>query len=643
MKITKLASALILLLLFSSASIWAKPKTKPKGWIVKKIAFTGNSSISKKQLLSVMDLKPRIVLIRKTVYKEWRLRSDIKELNRFYKNQGFLNNTVELESISRDSAKSTVSLKINISEGPRTAIRKVSISDEKNIFDSTIYTRLSIGYGQYLTSSNIARDVALLKDSLSERGYLDNSVQSSIDFDTAHYRANVMYTVIPGNKIKAGHIDVQGRRTLRPRFILRELEFRTDNVLTTKKIFSSQTNLYRTNLINSVQINHLSSECTKENSDTADEVHCPVVIKIEEADFYKLQMGIGYRYLGKNYKGYEGGRFKLNTSYGNVFHLGHRIEFDGSLDFLQQDANLIYSTPWFLGIPLEFNSKIYVQRLSDYNLYDKDVIKRGTEISFSKLTKVNILYRIRFDWADLSWSKFKLNTLTSSESALTDSSARLDLKKDPKNITQTIGANIAYDNRNDIADPTKGLFNSFTFDIAGLANTNSNKFFKVTNDFRLYWKIQKVAFASRLNFGYVQTYGVDASRRQIPFSDLFYLGGSRNIRGFEEKSIQNKSDSLSSNLTINVTPLEIRFPIYGWINGVVFLDGGNLWTDPYPQKIQSVVEDFYWTAGPGLRLTTPLAIIRLDLGFKLNKKQDYQNIQPKSKIFAIHIDIGQSF
>jgi outer membrane translocation and assembly module TamA len=85
---------------------------------------------------------------------------------------------------------------------------------------------------------------------------------------------------------------------------------------------------------------------------------------------------------------------------------------------------------------------------------------------------------------------------------------------------------------------------------------------------------------------------------------------------------------------------ELRVPIWGKLGGVLFLDGGNVWTDPWDFN----VTDLRYNVGPGLRYNTPIGPIRADLGIQLNpipgllvdgKKQERQ--------FRFHFSIGQAF
>ena len=59
---------------------------------------------------------------------------------------------------------------------------------------------------------------------------------------------------------------------------------------------------------------------------------------------------------------------------------------------------------------------------------------------------------------------------------------------------------------------------------------------------------------------------------------------------------------------------ELRVPIVGNLGAVLFLDGGNVWTDPWDFNLN----DLRYDVGPGLRYNTPIGPVRLDVGCQLN-------------------------
>jgi outer membrane protein insertion porin family/translocation and assembly module TamA len=85
---------------------------------------------------------------------------------------------------------------------------------------------------------------------------------------------------------------------------------------------------------------------------------------------------------------------------------------------------------------------------------------------------------------------------------------------------------------------------------------------------------------------------------------------------------------------------ELRVPIVGKLNGVVFMDGGNVWSDPWEFNLN----DMRYDVGPGLRYDTPVGPFRIDFGFQLNPIDGLiVNGAPQTRAMRVHFSIGQAF
>jgi outer membrane translocation and assembly module TamA len=74
---------------------------------------------------------------------------------------------------------------------------------------------------------------------------------------------------------------------------------------------------------------------------------------------------------------------------------------------------------------------------------------------------------------------------------------------------------------------------------------------------------------------------------------------------------------------------ELRIPLGGVFQTVVFLDTGNVWLDPatvVPYRLR-------YAAGTGLRANTPVGPLALDIGMNLDKRE-------WEDPFAFHFSIG---
>jgi outer membrane protein assembly factor BamA len=128
---------------------------------------------------------------------------------------------------------------------------------------------------------------------------------------------------------------------------------------------------------------------------------------------------------------------------------------------------------------------------------------------------------------------------------------------------------------------------------------------------------------------------------------LFYLGGVNSVRGFQLDSMTPEDIAqkvLRGELSIDdvgvrggnvfVNPrAELRIPLTGIFGAGVFLDTGNVWSKP--EALEQITDLFQlrYTAGAGVRLTTPIGPITADYGFKLVRR-DWEDVG------AFHLAIG---
>jgi outer membrane protein insertion porin family len=170
------------------------------------------------------------------------------------------------------------------------------------------------------------------------------------------------------------------------------------------------------------------------------------------------------------------------------------------------------------------------------------------------------------------------------------------------------------DFRNDMFNPTKGWYNAFQYDLAGRFVASNQNFMKLTNRISVYQEVTEgLVLAGSLGVGYGFTYGYS---EDIPLTQRYFLGGMKSVRGYALKKLGPQYDDGSprgGNLMLNYQ-LEVRFPIYSLLGGVIFSDGGNIWETPESFAGSGV----RYAAGAGLRVATPIGPISLDYGVKLN-------------------------
>lgn len=165
--------------------------------------------------------------------------------------------------------------------------------------------------------------------------------------------------------------------------------------------------------------------------------------------------------------------------------------------------------------------------------------------------------------------------------------------------TNSITFTHVYDSRDNFFNATKGKRISVSAQWGGHGLGGDFDFYKVSGEGRFYKGLRNGnTLALRVMGGYIHG--------NIAYGNLFSLGGSNTLRGYEDEQFKGKK--------MYAATLEYRFPIAKKIQGVVFTDVGSAWDvgGSMPWYVDS--RSINYAYGVGVRLQTPIGPIRLDYG-----------------------------
>jgi outer membrane protein insertion porin family len=173
---------------------------------------------------------------------------------------------------------------------------------------------------------------------------------------------------------------------------------------------------------------------------------------------------------------------------------------------------------------------------------------------------------------------------------------------------------VLMDRRDDPINSRKGTFSSISFDNAAPFLGSDVKNRKLLMQQFVFVPVAKMVLASRVQAGFA------FGRDRLAFEDRFRAGGATSVRGYGEESLgpRDASGLPAGGDRLLILNEEARFPVRRFsksfaANGVAFIDAGNVYAKG---------ED--WSAlkfgyGFGLRLETPVGLLRGDVGFPMTK------------------------
>jgi translocation and assembly module TamA len=141
-----------------------------------------------------------------------------------------------------------------------------------------------------------------------------------------------------------------------------------------------------------------------------------------------------------------------------------------------------------------------------------------------------------------------------------------------------------------------------------------------------------VTFAARLGIGNI----FGASRHAIPLPDRFFGGSQNSLRGYKTGSVSplNSHREPIGGRSMLTGSLEIRTRTQKGLGWVLFYDVGNVYRGIIPHAERHPLLD---SLGVGVRYTTPIGPLRLDIAFPLKRRRHIDSF------FQFYFSIGQAF
>lgn len=172
-------------------------------------------------------------------------------------------------------------------------------------------------------------------------------------------------------------------------------------------------------------------------------------------------------------------------------------------------------------------------------------------------------------------------------------------------VLLNVGAGLTTNTTNHPFTPNEGYKNNINLETGLTFLDDTAMYSKITLSHSRYFRL----FRDDLTLA-IRGLGGRSLSGALPDSEMFRIGGAESLRGYNYGQTGLVGDKM---LLLNT---ELRFPIYDFISGVVFTDWGKAWE---PEERMSLT-DLFNSYGLGVRVNTPLGMIRLDYGWGLNEE-----------------------
>jgi outer membrane protein assembly complex protein YaeT len=562
-------------------------------------------------------------------------KADLKRIVAFYADHGYPHARVISAPPRFNDAKTEVSILIRIEEGEPIRIASIDFYGFEAVPERSFNYfkgRLPLAPGQVRQQQAIqtARDLAV--NLLREYGFPYARVQPLEGPGPTANTVTLTLAAEPGNLAKFGPITITGNKSVGEDVVRRQLAFGPGDMFKMSRVTESQRRLYGLELFQfaNFEVPDLASQPAE----------IPVKTTLVEGKHRRVQFGGGY---GSE----EHARGQINWRHVNFFGGARTLGIESKWSSLDRGIRVNFTEPYFFSPSYKFSLSASVWYANEPAF---TLTTTGGRMSVSREIVRRDFARGRVGHTRGTASFInEYENYTIANWALLDLTIRdelIALGLDPRTGTgggylRGLAFDISHDTIPNLLDAKRGYLAAVHLEQAGAWLPSDFTYNEATFEARHYQPAPgNTVFATRAHIGALFSRGDPDSH--IPFFKRYFLGGATNLRGwgrFEVGPTSGAGLPIGGFSVIDFST-ELRFPIKGNFSGVLFLDGGNVWSGKFDYHLN----DLRYDIGPGLRYNTPIGPVRVDVGYQLTPVDGLiVNGTPETHHWRIHFSIGQAF
>lgn len=456
--------------------------------------------------------------------------------------------------------------------------------------------------GAPLRNADLARDRNALLASLRDDGYIDARVDVVTDFSDDQTSVAVTFDVTSGPRIRVGRILVVGLEDTKETVVLRESRVKEGEFLSYQKLLDTQSGLSGTGLFSSVEIREIPSEGDRRD----------LIIQVIEGARTTIVPGLGYGETDKWRASVELTRLNI-SGLGRTAALFLRSSLKGSR------ALFTLTEPYAFGRRQAVNLRLYAEDDRSRDAFDFHRLGFQAQTIFA-FRSANFLVQYTFQ-------------KTSTSNVDTDCAEINRALCDGKISGPSLG--FVHDTRSDALDPRRGTLFSLETLLSASA-LGGDSFVKGSALIARYEEVRAgtvIAGAARL--GLSRAFGDSV---ELPLPERFFAGGASVMRGFKTDEVGPGTFNLDNVFVpgggnaLLAAALEVRVDVTQRIGFQIFAETGNVYSRVSAIKLKELRE----VAGIGLRFRSPFGPLRVDWGFKLDRR-------PGEGLQQLHLGVGYAF
>ena len=624
------------------------------------VVFSGNTIVTRQVLESIVTLKPGDPLVNRNV------QSSVASVAEHYRQLGYATVRVEprISELSMGDAI-RVSCSIEIVEGTKTEIQAVVIEGNDFYSVSSLNEVIASTVGRPYYAQQVISDRDSIRLYYLNKGFEHVVVNVEPNFSDELKTVNLAYRINEGPQIIIDHVLIIGNQQIDSEAILREITLKEDTPLSLEDVIETRRRLNSLGIFRRIDIRELSHGSGNRRD---------VLVVVEEAPATTIGYGggleVSQRLRRENVLNGTQAVERLEFAPRGFFEIGRRNLFGRNrsinlftrVSVRRKNAN-DHVIPIGRTNSFGFNEYRVVTTYREprtfglaWDVFVTGFIEQAIRPGFDLFTRgINSEIRRQLTPTVSASISYRLGHNKTENKALNPEDEPLVDRLFPEVRLSSFIGSILRDTRDDVVDPGHGELLSIDGELAGQVIGSEVGFAKTFMQAFLYRTVpgnKKIVFAAGARLGLATGFtktleqgSITLLDQTLPISERFFAGGDTTVRGFVldrlggSGTVDKAGFPKGGNATLILNG-ELRVPITRNFGLVGFLDAGNV----YDLVSNIKLSELRSAVGFGIRYRSPLGPLRVDLGFKLDRKEfGAQGVAKKERLTAVHISIGQAF
>ncbi|OGB97317.1 outer membrane protein assembly factor BamA [candidate division TM6 bacterium RIFCSPHIGHO2_12_FULL_36_22] len=609
---------------------------------IKRVIFKGNEKLPAKKIRDFIQTKEDWIfsfMNKAGSYQEENLEVDKRIIEQVYKTYGYINAKVTNVLVEQDPCDHEFIVTFTVNEGDQYMISEITVDGKEILNEEYLRAILPVQPGQIYSHRKMYDAIELLKNTWGEHGFIFADIQPDIEPDLANKKVRIHFNVDLGNKVHLNRVTISGNKKTRDYVIRRKLISLCEGDLITKPKMDRTKDVIE-GLGYFELPDGVNWKIIRVGDDKAD---LELVLKEKKTGKASIQVGYGATPpKGGNSTptgGFNIGGFIQET---NLCGWGMTTNINANLSKEQWSFTGSIINPYFRRKPIytEFDIGYTV---TDWT-QDLNSIQSFNERDFSLAFFTGLivrplpdtLFRCGFGYDYITYSKdpaVRPDPFAPPADIVTFQKIIRGLF--PKGNVFSIEPSISQNLKNHTLHPTRGHQWTINSKLGFSDSQSKVGFVRVEGDFSWYTPLigeKRMIFGFHCHAGRIFTW----DDRNIPFNDVFHVGGPMTVRGFDYGQISpsivlgNTRNPIGAKKSF-VLNFELIFPLTPdfSMKGRLFYDGGAGWDAPGLHNVTAAEAapilrnnnfQYRHSVGFGISMLQPQPM-KVDFGLKLDKKK----------------------